>query len=325
MTHRLCQSYIAGVGSYLPHTVLSNDDLAQKMDTSDAWIQSRVGIKKRHIAGEGEYTSHLATQAAQHAMDHAGVMPHDIDLIIVATTTPDYIFPATATLVQASLDIAPCAAFDVQAVCSGFIYALQTADQYIRGGQATCALVIGAETMSRIVDWNDRSTAVLFGDGAGAVVLRRHNDEREGASRILGTCLYADGCKAKALYTEGGVSQGQFGYLMMNGREVFKSAVTNMEQATHDVLAQCDMRLSDIDWVIPHQANQRILDALADRLGIAHDRVISTIADHANTSAATIPLALEVAVKDGRIQKGDCVVMPALGGGFTWGASLVRY
>lgn len=323
--HSMYSAFIAGVGSYLPQTALTNDDLAQKLETSDAWIQSRVGIQKRHIAASGELTSHLATYAARRAMGHAGVQAQNIDLVIVATTTPDYIFPSTATQVQAALNIAPCAAFDVQAVCSGFIYALQTADQYIRGGQASCALVIGAETMSRILDWTDRSTAVLFGDGAGAVIVKRQSDAHTKASRIHGTCLYADGHKAEALCTAGGVSQGHFGYLTMNGREVFKAAVVNMEQAVHNVLRQCGQAMEDVNWMIPHQANQRILDGLAERLSFPTERVVSTISAHANTSAATIPLALDVAVRDGRIQKGDLILMPAMGGGFTWGASLVRY
>lgn len=321
-------SRIAGVGSYLPPRIITNEDLSKKLDTSDEWIRSRVGIHKRHIADEGVLTSHLAIEAAKRALKHAHKTPGDIDLVIVATTTPDYIFPATAPLVQSALGIKPCAAFDVQAVCSGFIYALNTAHQTLCLNNASCALVIGAETMSRLLDWSDRSTCVLFGDGAGAVVLEQceaPSSSLTQSSCVLGTVLYADGEKAHALCTQGGASQAHFGTLTMNGREVFKAAVINMEQAIHAVLDQCSVKLSDVRWVIPHQANQRILDSLGERLNLSSSQVISTIADHANTSAATIPLALDVAVHDGRIQKGDLILMPAMGGGFTWGASLVRY
>ncbi len=316
-------SKVIGVGAYLPEKIVTNNDLAQTLETSDEWIRSRVGIAKRHIAAEGELTSHLAIKAARLALEHAQITPEAIDLVIVATTTPDYTFPATAALVQTALGIPPCAAFDVQAVCSGFIYALNTADMYIKSGQSTCALVIGAETMSRLLDWTDRSTCVLFGDGAGAFILKA-TDSKD-TSRILGTKLYADGAFKDALYTQGGASQGHFGTLHMNGKEVFKAAVVNMAKAIDCVLADHHVKDADIDWVVPHQANQRIIEGLAERLKLPMDKVISTIAEHANTSAATIPLAFDVAVKDGRIKRGDVIVMPAMGGGFTWGATLMVY
>jgi 3-oxoacyl-[acyl-carrier-protein] synthase-3 len=316
-------SKIVGVGAYLPEKIITNDDLSKTLETSDEWIRTRVGIAQRHIAADDELTSHLATKAAKNALDHAGIHPTNIDLVIVATTSPDYVNPATATLVQAALGIPPCAAFDVQAVCSGFVYALNTADMYIRSGQSKYALVIGAETMSRLVDWNDRNTCVLFGDGAGAFVLKAV--AADSPSKILGSKIYADGHFAQALCTKGPQNQGACGYLTMNGREVFKYAVVNMAKAIDAVLHERGLGYDAIDWVVPHQANQRILDSLAERLRIPSEKVISTIAHHANTSAATIPLAFHAAIQDGRIQPGHTVIMPAMGGGFTWGASLVVY
>ncbi|MBX9976962.1 MAG: ketoacyl-ACP synthase III [Alphaproteobacteria bacterium] len=316
-------SQIIGVGAYLPEKILTNDDLAKTLDTSDEWIKTRVGIQQRHIAAKDEFTSHLATKAAKNALDHAGVEAQDVDLVIVATTSPDYVNPATATLVQSALGIPPCGAFDVQAVCSGFVYALTTADMYIRSGQSKCALVIGAETMSHLVDWKDRNTCVLFGDGAGAFVLKAA--PADSPSKILSSKIYADGQFAQALCTKGVQDQGAFGYLTMNGREVFKYAVVNMAKAIDAVLAENGLTYDAIDFVVPHQANQRILDSLAERLHIPSEKVISTIAHHANTSAATIPLAFHTAIQDGRIQTGHKVIMPAMGGGFTWGASLVVY
>ncbi len=316
-------SQIVGIGAYLPKKVVSNNDLTKRLDTSDEWIASRVGIKQRHIAAEMEFTSHLAIQSARKALDNAGLSPDTIDLIVVATTSPDYTFPSTATLVQAALGIPPCPAFDVQAVCSGFVYALSTVDNFIRSGQSKCALVIGAETMSRLVDWNDRSTCVLFGDGAGAFILTSVSEDTP--SRILGTKLYADGAFKQALYTQGGPSQRFFGTLVMNGREVYKHAVVNMAKAIDAVLEEYRLTYSDIDWIVPHQANQRILESLAERLTLPISKVVSTIAYHANTSAATIPLAFHTAIQDGRIQKGHTIVMPAMGGGFTWGATLLVY
>jgi 3-oxoacyl-[acyl-carrier-protein] synthase-3 len=324
-------SEIIGVGGYLPDTIVTNHDLAQRIDTTDEWIQSRVGIKQRHIAGEGELTSHLATKAASDAITHA-TLTHDfskdvIDLVIVATTTPDYTFPATAALVQHNLGLKPCAAFDIQAVCSGFVYALHTADQYIRLGQAKCALVIGAETMSRILDWNDRTTCVLFGDGAGAFILKARDAHEctDNHSHIYGSRLYADGSGCASLYTTGGPSQKSLGVIAMNGRDVFKAAVVNMANAIDAVLEDHQIQHHAIDWIVPHQANQRILDTLAERLKLPTDKVISTIAQHANTSAATIPLAFKEAVGDGRLQKGHQIILTSMGGGFTWGATALRY
>ena len=324
-------SEVIGVGGYLPDTILTNNDLSPSLATSDEWIQTRVGIKQRHIAAEGEFTSHLAIKAARDAIFHAQqqhvLSQEDIDLVIVATTTPDYTFPSTATLIQHHLGLKPCTAFDVQAVCSGFLYAIHTADQFLRLGQAKCALVIGAETMSRLLDWTDRSTCVLFGDGAGAFILRAKDAKGITAqsSYILGSRLYADGSGYEALCTTGGPSQKSLGVIAMNGREVFKSAVVNMANAIEAVLTDFSWGTPYIDWVVPHQANQRILDSLAERLKLPSDKVISTIAHHANTSAATIPLAFKEGVDDGRIQKGQNIILTAMGGGFTWGATALRY
>jgi len=317
------RSTIAGVGSYLPEKCLTNDDLAKIMETSDEWISTRTGIKKRHIAADGEFTSDLAVEAAKRAMDAAGVNPADIDLVIVGTTSPDYIFPSTAAIVQDKLGIPPCAAFDVQAVCSGFVYALTTADLYIRMERSKCALVIGAETMSRLVDWNDRTTCVLFGDGAGAFVLKAAPDD---CPNVIGASkLYADGSCRNALITKGGPSQKTFGTMVMDGRTVFKAAVENMPKVSLEVLAQQNLTVADVDWMVPHQANQRILDGVAERLNFPRDSVISTIADHANTSAATIPLAFSVALDQGKIKRGQRIIMPVMGAGFTWGAVELVY
>lgn len=317
------RSTIAGVGSYLPTKVLTNDDLSKMMDTSDEWIASRTGIRKRHIAADNELTSDLAVNAAKQAIDQAGVKPAEIDLIIVATTSPDYIFPAVAVIVQDKLGIPPCAAFDVQAVCSGYVYALTTADLYIRTGRSRCALVIGAETMSRLVDWDDRKTCVLFGDGAGVFVLRATDED---TPNVIGSSkLYAEGGYRDALITKGGASQKSFGPMVMDGRAVFKAAVENMPKVTLEVLAQENLTIQDVDWLVPHQANQRILEAMAERLSFPLERVISTIADHANTSAATIPLAFSTALEQGKIKRGQRIVMPVMGAGFTWGAVTLVY
>jgi len=321
------RSVILGCGSYLPSRVLTNGDLAKMVDTSDEWIFERTGIKRRHIASEGEMTSDLALEAAKRALKHADTAVADLDLIIVATTTPDETFPSTATKIQARLGMTRGAAFDVQAVCSGFIYGLSVGDNFIRAGQAKTVLVIGAETMSRILDWNDRGTCVLFGDGAGAVVLSAA--EGEGANKdrgILNTRIFSDGRLHDLLYTDGGVSSTRTaGHLRMQGKEVFKHAVTNIANAIQQSTDAAGLSPHDIDWFVPHQANQRILDGTARKVGISPDRVISTIAEHGNTSAASVPLALCTAVQDGRIKRGDLVLMEAMGGGFTWGAALVRW
>lgn len=321
------RSVILGCGSYLPSRVVSNDDLAKTIDTSDAWIVERTGIKRRHIASEGEMTSDLAFEAAKRALKHADIGAADLDLIVVATTTPDETFPSTATKIQARLGMTRGAAFDVQAVCTGFIYALSVADNFIRAGQAKTVLVIGAETMSRILDWNDRGTCVLFGDGAGAAVLSASQGKGTNADRgILNTKIFSDGRLHDLLYTDGGVSSTKTaGHLRMQGKEVFKHAVTNIASAIQQSTEAAGLTPHDIDWFVPHQANQRILDGTARKVGIPAERVISTIAEHGNTSAASVPLALTTAVQDGRIKRGDLVLMEAMGGGFTWGAALVRW
>ncbi len=320
------RSRIIGCGSYLPSNVVTNDELAKRVDTSDEWIVARTGIRQRHIAAEGETTSDLAVAAATRAMEHAGVTAADIDMIIVATATPDNTFPATATKVQHRLGVIGFA-FDVQAVCSGFVYALTTADMYIRNGQAKTVLVIGAETFSRILDWEDRRTCVLFGDGAGAVVVQavegKGTVEDQG---ILASRLHSDGGKYELLYVNGGPSTTQtVGFLQMEGKEVFRHAVTNLAGVIREVLADTGLEAADIDWLVPHQANRRILDSTARKFGISEDKVVITVDRHANTSAASIPLALAEAVHDGRIKRGDIVILEAMGGGFTWGAALVRW
>ena len=323
----IIRSTVLGCGAYLPENVVTNDDLAKTIDTNDAWIFERTGIRRRHIARAGETTSDLAFEAAKRALDAAGVQPGELDMVIVATTTPDETFPSTATKIQARLGMTRGAAFDVQAVCSGFIYGLSVADNFIRVGQARTVLLIGAETMSRILDWNDRTTCVLFGDGAGAIVLQAGSGQGTNEDRgVLNTKLYSDGRLHDLLYTDGGVSSTQTaGHLHMQGREVFKHAVTNIAAAIHASAAEAGITAADVDWFVPHQANQRILDGTARKLGIRPERVVSTIAEHGNTSAASVPLALDAAVRDGRIKRGDLVLLEAMGGGFTWGAALIRW
>ena len=323
----LTRSIITGLGAYLPETVLTNADLARRVDTSDEWIVSRTGIRRRRIAAPGEKTSDLALKAAKAALRDAELPVEKIDLVVVATTTPDETFPAVATAIQARLGMTRGAAFDVQAVCSGFIYAIAVADNFIKAGQAKTVLVIGAETMSRILDWTDRSTCVLFGDGAGAVVLQAASGNGNASDRgVLSTLIYSDGRLHDLLYVDGGPSSTKTtGYLRMQGPEVFRHAVINTTAAIEAAADAAGASVADIAWIVPHQANQRILDATARRLGVPPERVISTIADHGNTSAASVPLALAVGVEDGRIKRGDLVLMEAMGGGFTWGASLVRW
>ena len=318
------RSVITGTGSALPKRVVTNQELAKQVDTSDEWIVERSGIRQRYIAGEGETTSSLATDAARAALAAAGLEGHQIGLIVLATATPDQTFPASATIVQDALGANGGIAFDVAAVCSGFLYALGVADSMLRTGMADRALVIGAETMSRILDWNDRSTCVLFGDGAGAVVLEAREVAEDGPG-LLVTHLHADGAHNQLLYVDGGPSSTQtVGHIRMKGREVFRHAVTNLADVLGNVLADQGFAPSDIDWVVPHQANQRIIDATAKKLGLPSERVVLTVDRHANTSAASVPLALDTAVRDGRIKPGDLIVLEAMGGGFTWGASLVR-
>ncbi|MEO1731797.1 MAG: beta-ketoacyl-ACP synthase III [Pseudomonadota bacterium] len=318
---------VLGTGSALPKRVVTNAELAERVDTSDEWIIARTGIRQRYIAGEGETTATLATSAALAALEDAGLGPADIDLIIVATATPDNTFPATATKVQNALGCNGGIAFDVAAVCSGFLYAIATADSLLRTGAARRALVIGAETFSRILDWEDRTTCVLFGDGAGAVVLEAPAPAGGDApqSGIIATKLHADGAQHDLLYVDGGPSTTQtVGHVRMKGREVFRHAVVNLAEVLHEVIENADISSKDIDWVVPHQANQRILDATAKKLGIPLEKIVVTVDQHANTSAASVPLALDVARRDGRIKQGDLVMLEAMGGGFTWGASLIR-
>ena len=322
----LTRAAVTGVGGYLPETLVTNADLEKVVDTSDAWIQERTGIKARHRAAEGQFTSDLAVEAAKRALQAAGRSPADVDLIIVATTTPDLTFPATAAIVQRKLGAPVGIAFDLQAVCSGFVYGLNVADGFVTRGQAKCALVIGAETMSRLLDWTDRSTCVLFGDGAGAVVLEPVEGQGTTADRgLLGFALRADGTKQDLLYADGGVSSsGTIGQLRMLGNQVFKHAVINIAEAVVAAAADAGVPVENVDWFIPHQANQRILHGVAHRLGVSEDKVISTIADHANTSAASIPLAFNQAVQDGRVKPGQLLLMEAMGGGLTWGACVLR-
>jgi 3-oxoacyl-[acyl-carrier-protein] synthase-3 len=321
------RSVLLGSGSYLPPKILTNHDLAARIDTSDEWIVERTGIRERHIADEGILTSDLAVEAARKALRSAGVVVSDVDMVIVATTTPDQTFPSVATRVQARLGMERGAAFDVQAVCSGFVYGLSLADSLIRAGQAKTVLLIGAETMSRVLDWTDRTTCVLFGDGAGAVVIQAGEGAGTYADRgILDVKLFSDGRLNSLLYTDGGVSSTRSaGFLQMEGREVFKHAVTKISSAMEATLESAGLTIEDVDWFVPHQANQRILDGTARKLGIRPERVISTIAIHGNTSAASVPLALDVAVCDGRIKQGDLLLLEAMGGGFTWGAALLRW
>ena len=317
------RSRFLAAGSYLPEKVVPNAELADKVDTSDEWIVERTGIKQRHIAAEGEYTSDLAVAAAKMALDRAGLLPADVDLIVVATATPDQTFPSTATTVQYKLGVGDCTAFDVAAVCSGFLYGVSVVDSMLRSGQHKTALLIGAETFSRILDWEDRGTCVLFGDGAGAVVMQA---ETGGNAGVLATRLHADGTHNQLLYVDGGPSTtGTVGKLRMSGREVFRHAVVNLAASVHEVLAATGLEAADVDWIVPHQANLRILDATARKLGLSMDQVIVTVDRHANTSAASVPLALEAGVSDGRIKSGDLLILEAMGGGFTWGASAVRW
>ncbi|MFN3076387.1 MAG: beta-ketoacyl-ACP synthase III [Alphaproteobacteria bacterium] len=320
------RSRIVGCGGYLPERVVTNAELAARIDTSDEWIVDRTGIRKRHVAAEGEFTSHLAIRAGERALAAAGLSGSDLDLLVVATATPDNTFPSTATRVQAALKMMSGAAFDVQAVCSGFLYALSVADNFIRCGQSRTALVIGAETFSRILDWNDRNTCVLFGDGAGAVVLRAEEQPGTRQDRgILSTHIHSDGRHYELLHVDGGPSSTQStGYLRMQGKEVFRHAVVNLAQVVWEALEANGLSISDIDWLVPHQANRRILDGTARKLGIPTEKVIVTVERHANTSAASVPLALAEAVEDGRIRPGHLVMLEAMGGGFTWGGCLVR-
>lgn len=323
----MTRSVVLGCGSYLPQNVVTNDDLARRVDTSDEWIQQRTGIRERRIAGSHETTTTMGIAAARHALDAAGMKAADIDLVLLATSTPDNTFPASAVTIQAELGIEQGMAFDMQAVCSGFVFALANADSLLRTGQATRALVIGSETFSRIIDWEDRTTCVLFADGAGAVVLEAQPGTGAVTDRgILASKLRADGRHRTKLYVDGGPSTtGTVGHLRMEGREVFKHAVSMVTDVIEDVFAATGYGAGDIDWFVPHQANRRIIDASAKKLGIAEEKVVITVDRHGNTSAASIPLALDVAVKDGRIKKGDLVLLEAMGGGFTWGASLVRW
>jgi 3-oxoacyl-[acyl-carrier-protein] synthase-3 len=318
----MIRSVVLGVGSALPKRRVTNEELAKTVDTSDEWIVERTGIRSRYVAGEGETTASLATDAARRALEQAELEPTDIDLVVLATATPDQTFPSSATKVQAALGIKDCVAFDVHAVCTGFLYALSVADSMLRSGNASKALVIGAETFSRILDWDDRATCVLFGDGAGALVLSAENSE----SGILATRLHADGRHNDLLFVDGGPSTtGTVGKLRMKGREVFRHAVVNLAEVLNEVLADAGLTAADVDWVVPHQANARILDATAKKLGLPAEKVVVTVDQHANTSAASVPLAFDTAVRDGRIKRGDLVVLEAMGGGFTWGAAALRY
>jgi len=315
-------AHITGVGSYLPEHVLTNEELSKRVATSDEWIKERTGITQRHIAAAGQTTSDLGVIAADRAMSHAGLMPDDIDLIVVATTTPDYTFPSTATLIQERLGIRHGAAFDLQAVCSGFIYGIHVVEKLIRSGGIRHALLIGAETFSRILDWEDRTTCVLFGDGAGAFVLSA-SEEKGG---VLSSFIRSDGRYRELLYVDGGPSKTQtVGHLRMIGNQVFKHAVTDIAAAMRQCAEDANVSIDEVDWFVPHQANQRILNGVAKKLKISPDKVISTVALHANTSAASVPLAFDSAVKDGRIKRGDKIMLEAFGGGFTWGAALFDF
>ncbi len=320
------RSAVTGVGSFLPEQVVTNADLAKIVDTSDEWIQERTGIRQRHRARDDQPTSDLATEAARRALADAGRTVADVDLIIVATTTPDMTFPSVASIVQRKLGAPVCIAFDVQAVCSGFVYALSVADGFVARGLARCALVIGAEEMTRLMDWTDRSTCVLFGDGAGCVVVEPREGQGTKADQgLLGFALRCDGTKTDLLYVDGGpASTGTVGYLRMAGNQVFRHAVVNIAEAITAACAASNIEVADVDWFVPHQANQRIIKGVGDRLGLDENKVISTVAIHANTSAASIPLALDAAIQDGRIKRGDLVLLEAMGGGLTWGACAFR-
>ena len=314
-------SRIAGTGSYLPAKILTNADLERMVETTDEWIVARTGIRERHIAADGEFTSDLAEKAARKAIEAADIEAHEIDLVIVATTTPDRIFPSAACFLQSKLGIAGCPAFDIQAVCSGFVYALTTADQFIKSGAAKCALVVGAETISRITDWSDRSNCILWGDGAGAVILKASDEPG-----IISTHLHADGTHANLLHVTGGpLHQGDKPSIQMEGNAVFKVAVNTLDAIVDETLGANGMEKAHVDWLVPHQANIRIIQATAKKLGMGMERVVVTVDKHGNTSAASIPLALDVAVRDGRIKRGETVLMEAFGGGFTWGSVLLKY
>ena len=320
------KSKIIGTGAYLPATIITNEQLAETLDTSDEWITSRSGIKRRHRAGDEEVTSDLAVQAARVALDDAGLKVADIDLIVVATTTPDLTFPATAAIVQSKLNMNHGAAFDTQAVCSGFVYGMSIVSAMLESGQVNRALLIGAETMSRIIDWNDRSTAVLFGDGAGAVVMEASEIENQNAPHIIGSYLRSDGQYKDLLYVDGGPStSGTSGFLRMHGSEVYRHAVGNIADAILSLLATHDYSVDDIDWFVPHQANKRIIDGVAKRIGLPAEKTVITVDEHANTSAASIPLALDSLAKSGRLKRGDLVMLEAMGGGLSWGANLIRW
>ena len=333
----MIRSEIIGCGSYLPERVVTNAELSAKLDTTDEWITSRTGIRQRHLAADGELTSDLALKAAERALEAAGVQAAEVDMIVLATSTPDLTFPATATKVQYRLGMVNGAAFDIQAVCSGFVFGLSVVDNFIKTGQCKTVLLIGAETFSRILDWEDRSTCVLFGDGAGAVVMRAGEEDGEAEANVgesghnrgrgvLSTHLHSDGSTNDLLYVDGGPSSTQtVGHLRMNGREVFRHAVNNFTSIVEEALEANGLSPDDIDWVVPHQANKRILDGTRRKLGLPAEKIVITIDRHANTSAASIPLALDEAVRDGRIKKGDLLLMLAMGGGLTWGAGLVRW
>lgn len=323
----ILRSQIVGCGSYLPARIVTNAELAERVDTTDEWIVQRTGIRQRHVAADDETTSTIGLKAAQAALADAGMDASEIDMIIVATATPDHTFPATATQIQAALGIHAGAAFDLQAVCSGFVFALATADKFLSTGAAKAAIVIGAETFSRILDWEDRTTCVLFGDGAGAVVMKAAPGEGTLADRgVLSTHIRSDGRYKDKLYVDGGPgSTKTVGFLRMEGKEVFRHAVTNLAETVRHTFEQTGLSGADIDWFVPHQANRRIIDATADKLGIGHERVVVTVDRHGNTSAASIPLALAEAHHDGRIKRGQLVLIEAMGGGFTWGSALIRW
>ncbi|MEA2754869.1 MAG: 3-oxoacyl-[acyl-carrier-protein] synthase [Aliidongia sp.] len=317
------RSVVLGCGAYLPARIVTNAELATRVDTSDEWIVQRTGIRQRHIAADGEITSDLAVAAAQRALDHAGLKASEVDLIVLATSTPDNTFPATATKVQARLGMTGGAAFDIQAVCSGFVFALATADNFLKTGMARTALVIGAETFSRLLDWQDRQTCVLFGDGAGAMVLRAEENSERG---VLSTHIHTDGTQYDLLYVDGGPSSTMTtGHLRMEGREVFRFAVQRLSEVVEEALGQNKLTACDIDWLVPHQANKRIIDGVGRKLDLDAGKIIVTVDRHANTSAASIPLAFADAVEDGRIQRGDLVLLEAMGGGLSWGAGLLRW
>ncbi len=319
------RAVVAGCGSYLPERVMTNEEITQKVDTSDEWIRERTGIRERHVAADGELTSDLAVHAARRALEDAKLTPQDIDLIILATTTPDLTFPATAAIVQAKLGISEGAAFDIQAVCSGFIFALSTADKFLASGQHKRALVIGAETFTRLLDWEDRTTCVLFGDGAGAFVLEAQDVEDGDHRGVIASYLRTDGRHVDLLYVDGGVSSTQStGHVRMQGNRVFREAVNRISEAMVTVCKQAGVEVSEIDWFVPHQANERIIHGVVKKLSLRTEQVVSTIANQGNTSAASIPLAYRAGVSDGRIKKGDLVLLEALGGGLTWGAALLR-